>query len=376
MSTPRTFSDLVPYLNPAKTPVASRRRPERILLGAKPGDRLGNKPPVRIFLASGREQFRAERLFIWSVEKQRSPGRIYEIHLLKGLRDFSCDSRLSDSGKCQFAVSHHCKTQARAIYNEVGQVWLTDPAELFDREMDDAGFLSRDEDGTSAMLIDCNRMAGVWNPKEWAQRTRKRIETPWRAAGLRGEPESRYNADKLDYRRDRTACRRYATPEPRTGQLFTASIVEGGNAADTLCSDLEREADAARFLPFSAMRPSSGWPETRLGLSARADGPEMIRLLGPRPDCSLKRPSRRISGLLEQVPDSDLPWVLDRLFTMSDEVEIVLQEPVLIRRHRQRRSLDFWRQQLQLAERLNPATSWRLERSVGLSRNTLRGGPQ
>lgn len=370
----RIVRGLTPFIDPLMTP-ATHRRPDRIVLGVKPGHRPSEKPPVRIFLGSERSQFRAERVFIWSVEKHRDPGRIYEIHLLKGLKGYFSGFWITGFTNYRFAIPHFCDYQGRAIYNDVDQVWLTDPAELFDRDMGDAGFLSINDHDTSVMLIDCQRMSGVWNHKAVVKTTRKRIEARARAAGLWGKLPGRYNARDREYRPGESACVHFTTLHTQPWRPLPEWFVYQENPTGTLWPDLEREADAAHFLPVSAVRPSVGWPKTSLALSSRKDGPEINRLLGARADVDLRTSGRRIHGLLERVPDADLPWVLDRLFAMSDSIDIELHEPVWIRRGRPRRSLHFWIEHFRLAERLNPGTRWRLTRRVGLSRRVVRGGP-
>jgi len=370
----RIVRGLTPFLDPIMTP-ATRQRPEKIILGVRPGHRPSDKPPVRIFLGSERRQFRAERVFIWSVEKHRDPSRIYEIHLLKGLKGYVSGFWITGFTNYRFAIPYFCDFRGRAIYNDVDQVWLTDPAELFDKNMGSAGFMSINDHDTSVMLIDCQKMSGVWNREAVVKSTRKRIEARARAAGLWGEMAGKYNARDKEYCPGESACVHFTTLHTQPWRPFPEWFVYQDNPTGSLWFDLEREADHAHFLPVSAMRPSAGWPDTTLALSARSDGPELVALLGPRPDSTLHASNRCIAGLLEVVPDADLPWVLDRLFALSDRIEFELREPLWIRRARPRRSMHFWIEQLRLAERLNPGTRWRLVRRVGRSVRTIRGGP-
>lgn len=369
----RITRGLTPFFDPMMTP-AVRTRPEKIILGVRPGHRPSDKPPVRIFLGSERQQFRAERVFLWSIEKHRDPSRIYEIHLLKGLKGYISGFWITGFTNYRFAIPYFCDYQGRAIYNDVDQVWLTDPAELFDRDMGRAGFLSINDHDTSVMLIDCQRMSGIWNREAAIRTTRKRIEARAREAGLWGELEGRYNARDSEYRPGESACVHFTTLQTQPWRPFPEWFVYHDNPTGALWPDLEREADRAHFLPVSALRPSTGWPDAALALSSRPDGPEITALLGARADDSLRTDTRRIEGVLERVPDPDLPWILDRLFSMTGHLDIRLREPLWIRRARPRRSLQFWIQQFQLAERLNPGTRWRLERRVGPSRQVLTGG--
>ena len=372
--TQRIVRGLTPFLDPIMTP-ATRSRPEKIVLGVRPGHRPSDKPPVRIFLGTERQQFRAERVFLWSIEKHRDPTRIYEIHLLKGLKGYVSGFWITGFTNYRFAIPYFCDYAGRAIYNDVDQVWLTDPAELFDRDMGKAGFLSINDHDTSVMLIDCRRMSGVWNREAVTGTTRKRIEARARAAGLWGEMPGRYNARDAEHVPGKSACVHFTTLHTQPWRPFPEWFVYHRNPTGSLWFDLERGADEARFLPVSALRPSSAWPDAALRLSSRPDGPEITALLGARLDEALIAEVREIDGVLEQVPDADLPWVLERLFATSRQLEIRVREPVFIRRDRPRRSLHFWTQQMQLAERLHPGTRWRLERRVGTVKRVLRGGP-
>lgn len=370
----RILRGLTPFVDPYMTP-AQRLRPEKIILGVRPGHRPSDKPPVRIFLGSERKQFRAERTFIWSVEKHRDPSRIYEIHLLKGLKGYISGFWITGFTNYRFAIPYFCDYRGRAIYNDVDQVWLTDPAELFDHDMGPAGFLSINDHDSSVMLIDCKRMAGVWSRENVLRTTRKRIEARARAAGLWGPMDGRYNARDAEYVPGESACVHFTTLHTQPWRPFPDWFVYHHNPTGSLWFDLEDEANRERFLPVSALRPSSAWPDTALALSSRPDGPELGRLLGALERGLERVPERRVSGLLERVPDADLTWVLNRLFQTSEQLDLELHEPLWIRRNAPRRPLHYWIEQLQLASRMNPDTRWRLVRRVGLRRRVLSGGP-
>src|SRR5262249_55555661 len=65
-----------------------RARPERIVPDARHGVAPSPKPPVRIFVGTEPAQYRAERIFVWSVEQARDPARVYEIYLMADLLGF------------------------------------------------------------------------------------------------------------------------------------------------------------------------------------------------------------------------------------------------------------------------------------------------
>ena len=372
--TQRVVRGMLPFLNAHSTPKL-RDKPEKIILGVHPGHRPSDKPPVRIFLGTERQQFRAERVFLWSVEKHRDPSRIYEIYLLKGLKGYIRTLWITGFTNYRFAIPHFCDYQGRAIYNDVDQVWLNDPAELFDRDIGDAGFVSINDRDTSVMLMDCQRMAGVWNRDAVIRNTRKRIEARARAAGLWGPLEARYNARDKEYQPGDSACVHFTTLHTQPWRPFPDQFVYADNPTDDLWPGLEREADAAHFLPVSSLRPSSHWPDFLLWLSSQQEGQAWTERLGPHAKASDRVSSLCVGEWLQHVPDADLPWVLDRLFASCRTLEVELNEPVWIRSGRMRRSRHFWIEQFRLASRLNPDTQWRLRRTAGRNREVFSGGP-
>ena len=109
--------------------------PDVVVLPVRGGVAPSGKPAVRIFLGTEAAQFRAERVFIWSIEQVRDPSRVYEIYLMKHLRGFRSRFWLTGFTNYRFAIPHFAGQAGRAIYNDVDQVYLRDPAEIFDLDM-------------------------------------------------------------------------------------------------------------------------------------------------------------------------------------------------------------------------------------------------
>ena len=65
-----------------------REQPDLVVLGVEPGCTPSTLPPVRIFLGTEEGQYRAERVFVWSILQVRDPSRVYEIHLMKNVAGF------------------------------------------------------------------------------------------------------------------------------------------------------------------------------------------------------------------------------------------------------------------------------------------------
>lgn len=355
----------------ADRPPAYRNSPDRIVLGVRDGQRPSSKPPVRIYLGTERGQFRAERVFIWSVEKHRDPSRIYEIYLMRDLAGFRRRFWLTGFTNYRFAIPEFAGFTGRAIYNDTDQIYLKDPAELFDTPMEGAGFLSINDRDTSVMLIDCGRMREAWNAHDVRRLGRKALEERARRAGLWGHLDGGWNARDSEYHPERSRLVHFTTLHTQPWRPFPDEFVYFDNPTDPLWGELEAEADSNGFLTVTAKRPSPAWPQAYAGLSDT----RLRVMLGPEtPQSDVSR--LEIRELLERIPDQDVPWVLDRLFHLADELEVTISEPHRHTRDRTRRSLWFWQQQFVAAGRLHPRTCWTLNYRHPWGRlERFQGGP-
>ncbi|MGI9494380.1 MAG: hypothetical protein ACR2QF_18475, partial [Geminicoccaceae bacterium] len=57
-------------------PDGVREVPELVRFDVEDGVEPSGKPPVRIFLGTENAQYRAERVFVWSVLQVRDPARV------------------------------------------------------------------------------------------------------------------------------------------------------------------------------------------------------------------------------------------------------------------------------------------------------------
>ncbi len=366
----RIARGLLPVLDPDRPPPV-RHAPLRVLLGVRDGHRPSPKPPVRVFIGTERAQFRAERVMLWSIEKHRDPSRLYEIHLLHDLAGFRRRFWLTGFTNYRFAIPSLCGYRGRAIYNDVDQVYLTDPAELFDADMDGAGFLSISDRDTSVMLLDCERLAEAWHGDAARRLNRHQLEARARSAGLWGALDPGWNARDREYRPGQSKLVHFTTLHTQPWRPFPGQFVYYDNPTDPLWSKLEAEADAAGFLPVSARRPSADWAAARVRIDAQPDGGTLLARL--EPDAPPARVSRlEIDAGLELVPDADMPWVLARLYECADAVELAVHEPL---RGGTRRGDSWWAAQLAQASSLVPHARWRLQRRCGLHRRIFEGGP-
>ena len=102
-------------------PPGLREAPELIVLDVEPGVTPSEKPPVRL--------------------QVRDPARRYEIYLMKDLQGFDRARWKTGFTNYRYAIPELAGKQGRAIYNDVDQIYLADPAELFDMDMKGCGQL-------------------------------------------------------------------------------------------------------------------------------------------------------------------------------------------------------------------------------------------
>ncbi len=364
---------LPPAMDPHRPP-AWQHRPECIVLPPETGVSPAALPTVRIFLGTERGQFRAERVFLWSVLKHRDPGRRYEIHLLRELAGFQRGYWLTGFTNYRFVVPELCEFQGRAIYNDTDQIYLTDPARLFDLEMGTAGFLSINDHDTSVMLLDCARMAPCWSSEAVRRERRKRLEATARNAGLWGHLDAGWNARDSEYDPGRSRLVHFTTLHTQPWRPFPDQYVYHDNPTGSLWPDLEDECNAAGYLPFTASQPSALWPSCLQRLDRHPQGSRLRRILQAEPSPALQ-PTLVVDDVLEQVPDNDLGWVLERLFRAATNLHLRVREPRIARADRARRSSWFWQQHLELAAARHPATRWDFYRRCGREVQWLAGGP-
>ena len=150
-------------LQRAAAGVAARERPYVVTLEPRAGTPASGRPPVRIFLGTQDEQWRAERIFFYAIERVRDPARVYEIHVMKNLAGYARKGWRTGFTNYRFAIPDYAGRSGKAIYNDVDQIYTADPALLFDLDLGEHGYLAVSASDTSVMLLDCARMAALWN---------------------------------------------------------------------------------------------------------------------------------------------------------------------------------------------------------------------
>ena len=220
------------------------------------------KPVVYLFVGTEATQYRAERVFVWSIEQVRDPGRVYKIYVMKNLAGFDRRGWLTGFTNYRFAIPHFaCSLDIRrAIYNDVDQVYLADPGELFDTDLGAHGFVSISDRDTSVMLMDCARMATVWSIQEAQHKRRQTIEA--KATSLWGPLDPVWNARDEEYRPGRSKVLHYTTIHSQPWQPFPERYAYQRNPVAHVWLDLERAADRAGYHIAGASQPT---PSPTLG---------------------------------------------------------------------------------------------------------------
>jgi mitochondrial fission protein ELM1 len=233
-------------------------RPQKVTLDVQPGVAPSNKPPVRIFLGTEDGQYRAERVFIYAIERVRDPTRAYEIHLMKDLPGFFRLGWRTGFTNYRFAIPDLAGRQGRAIYNDVDQIYTADPAELFDLDMNGHGYLTLSAEETSVMLIDCARMAERWNLTTARRRTIRHLLAKAAAEPGLWEPlDPAWNARDLEYVEGRSKLLHFTAMHTQPWQPFPRRYSYHHHPLAEVWQRLEDAADAEGYPPLVHTRPSA-----------------------------------------------------------------------------------------------------------------------
>jgi len=357
-----------------------------------------SKPPVRIFLGSEDAQYRAERVFIYSIEKVRDPNRAYEIHIMKNLVGFERSSWRTGFTCYRYAIPSLAGGTGRAIYNDVDQIYLQDPALLFDAEMAEHGYLAVAASDTSVMLIDCERMLPLWNLHAAQQESKKELNQRGASQnGLWGPADKQWNARDFEYIEGETKVLHFTALHLQPWQPTPDSYSYHPHSLGYLWFNLEKKAIQEGYQAFTIVRPSSAFAALQQLHAQKQDATKPVSdvaamtvslgdvapvgntldLAGDLNTSSTEKleqlknarwPQITARKLLERVPQDDIAWLLQSLFSACSEslelfVEYKDQQLVLADGYglqRNRQSAEWWREQiLEVANRF-PSLQWKL----------------
>lgn len=248
---------------------------EVIRLDPAPDATPSQKPPVRIFLGTEPGQYRATRVFVWSVMQVRDPARCYEIHLMSNVAGIPRVGWKTGFTNYRYAIPHWAGNAGRAIYNDVDQIYLSDPATLFDMEMDGKGVLAISLKENSVMLIDCDRMGPLWTlDAVKAGKKHDHFKAAMEEAGMFGEMPNSWNSRDGEVPIDQTDCLHYTTLHMQPWKPFPELLRYEQNPLGHVWYDLEKAADAAGFLLFTKDAPSNEFANLIAQYQQMHDTPE------------------------------------------------------------------------------------------------------
>lgn len=380
-----------------------RDQPEVVRFEVEPGSAPSEKPPVRIFLGTEPMQARAERVFIWSVKRRRDPSRVYEIHLMRDLAGFDRTRWTTGFTNYRYAIPAFADAAGRAIYNDVDQIYLADPAEMFDLDMARAGVLCLDPGETSVALIDCAAMAAHWRIDDArVERRRRHFLDPLENLNLWGPLGGDWNARDDEYRAGRSKCLHFTTLRLQPWRPFPEQLRYREHPDAGVWRALESQANAARFTAFSRDRPSSGFAKARRLIGTVTDiGKDHPHFAAAAADfvaahratsvleCSsadavrgsfpFSAPSARrhdgvcCTAVLCRLPEDDVPWALDELFSGSRRFVFVAVDGSAVSEPWAAGTLPWgwWKLQMELAAARTPGRAWRLVARVSGARRPL-----
>ncbi|MDV7212766.1 hypothetical protein R4769_16585, partial [Azotobacter beijerinckii] len=263
-----------------------------VVLEARPG--APEAPAVRIFLGTQPEQHRAERIFFYSLLKVRDPQRRYEVFRMTDLPGFDRQGWRTGFTNYRFAIPYLAGCQGRAIYNDVDQIFTTDPAELFDLPMGEHAYLALSPQDTAVMLIDCAQMARCWTFAKACRKSKKSLCAEAAAEpGRWGALDPRWHARDLEYRHGESKLLHYTAlhlqPWRPTPEQYSYNI----NPFAEHFLNLEQSADAEGYEIYTAAAPSPDFaracvelaqapatPPAEVGRQARELGAASLALVG------------------------------------------------------------------------------------------------
>lgn len=231
---------------------------EVIRLDPQPGTKASSKPPVRIFLGTEPGQYRATRIFVWSVMQVRDPARAYEIHLMSNVAGIARVGWKTGFTNYRYAIPHWAGNAGRAIYNDVDQIYLQDPAGLFDMDMKGKGVLAISVKENSVMLIDCEKMGKLWTLADVAAgKKHDHFKGAMADADLFGEMPGTWNSRDGEHPVEQTNCLHYTTLHSQPWKPFPGYLRYREGPLYSLWHDLEKSADEAGYLMFTKEQPSA-----------------------------------------------------------------------------------------------------------------------
>ena len=300
------------FLKDLVRPEGVRDTPEVFRLGVEPGVKPNRKPPVRIFLGTEAGQFRAERVFVWSIIQVRDPARVYEIYFMKDLKGYDRTGWKTGFTNYRYGIPSMAGGKGRAIYNDVDQFYLADPGEMFDLDMGGAGMLGITERETSVMLIDCEKMIRCWT-LDYAQhgKTHAFFRETVHDNKLWGRLPPEWNARDDEFRADKSKCFHFTTLQTQPWQPFPDVLRYEPHPDGEVWFSRERAADAAGFTVFTKDRPSRRYGEMMVQYKLLRSGTDKTANLAAKAVVEQRSLDLHVAEIRELLQQEGAKTVLD-----------------------------------------------------------------
>jgi mitochondrial fission protein ELM1 len=321
----------------------------------------------------------------------------------------------------RFAIPDLAGGSGRAIFNDVDQIYLTDPGELFDLNLNEHGFLTIAENDSSVMLMDCAKMRSAWNIEQ--ARHERKSDLLKKALGIKnlwGRLEPEWNARDEEYVPGKSKVLHYTALHTQPWHPFPHKFVYQESPVGKVWEELEHRANNAGFQMFSRTKPSSQFAQLVQMVSGKKvtldspsgpskvepdtldlhqfisslDKPSLLHYqiessqdLSPETNtlfsqktsleitpfnwCTLdsSRPNKPYdivyaSDGLTLLPDEDVPWLLEEIFSLASHmVYVTIHDGKLLPEipsylENHTRDFQWWTTQFQAISSRYPAIHW------------------
>ena len=232
-------------------PEGSNNVPAKLLLSPVDGNRASKHATTRIFIGSEDAQHRAERVLLWSILKHRDPEKYYEVRIMKDLEGFDRKYWKTGFTGYRYAIPEFAGFEGRAIYNDVDQIYLDDPAKLQAENMCGAAVLALESRDTSVMVMNCAELKNVWTIAAIQSSPERKIHASMlghvRRKLLIGDLPVYWNARDHEYDEHSSKLLHYTTLHMQPWRPFRKDLRYRENPHGKLWQELENEADQRGF---------------------------------------------------------------------------------------------------------------------------------
>ena len=143
----------------------------------------------------------------------------------------------------------------------MNQVYLNDPAELFDCDMHDAAVLAFDSQQTSVMLLDCQKLNSIWTLQAAkAKHKHGYFDQQVHALDSWGQLPSNWSAHTVLSEPVQTNVL-YCTDSTEQSQQTVNDLTNSSISAEHFLDEIDSAADQAAFSLFTEDHPSARYHE-------------------------------------------------------------------------------------------------------------------